>query len=171
VNELIVDEHPAAISMPAVAARAGVAVATVYRYFPTKEALLDAAASEVVPSQADKLPRSIDEIGPALRTTWSELANELPLVRGQHASPVGRELHRRRSAARREAAGALIAAEGVDPESATGRRMLGLLDVLTSSTAMLELHDKAGVPVADAADWCAWAVNVLYRATKRSARR
>ena len=44
VAELVADAHPASISVPAVAARAGVGVATVYRYFPTKEALLDASA-------------------------------------------------------------------------------------------------------------------------------
>jgi hypothetical protein len=40
-------------------------------------------------------------------------------------------------------------------------------DVLTSSTALLELHDKAGVPAADAADWCAWAVGVLVATSKQ----
>ncbi len=49
----------------------------------------------------------------------------------------------------------------MDPASPEGRRFLGTVDVLTSSTALLELHDKAGVPVDEAADWCAWAVGVL----------
>ena len=44
VADLVAEAHPASISVPAVAKRAGVGVATVYRYFPTKEALLDASA-------------------------------------------------------------------------------------------------------------------------------
>ena len=43
---VLAEDHPATLSVPAVARRAGVSVATVYRYFPTKEALLD-AGSEV----------------------------------------------------------------------------------------------------------------------------
>ena len=43
---VLTEDHPATLSVPAVARRAGVSVATVYRYFPTKEALLD-AGSEV----------------------------------------------------------------------------------------------------------------------------
>jgi len=61
--------------------------------------------------------------------------------------------------------------EGIDPEGPEGRRLLGVADVLTSSTALLELHDKAGVAVDDAADWCAWALDALLRATRQETRR
>src|SRR5688572_25647720 len=145
VSDLVAHDHPAAISVPAVAERAGVGVATVYRYFPTKEALLDAAATGVV-SSGDRLPASFAEVGPVLKATWGELAGQLPLVRGQFASPVGRELHRRRWEPRHAAMGAFLAADGIDPEGPAGRRLVGVADVLTSSTALLELHDKAGVP-------------------------
>jgi AcrR family transcriptional regulator len=170
VSDLVAHDHPAAISVPAVAERAGVGVATVYRYFPTKEALLDAAATGVV-SGGDRLPSSFAEVGPALKATWGELADQLPLVRGQFASPVGRELHRRRWEPRHAAMGAFLASEGIDPEGPAGRRLVGVADVLTSSTALLELHDKAGVPVDDAAEWVAWALVVLHRATAREAKR
>lgn len=166
VSALIADEHPASISVPAVARRAGVAIATVYRYFPTKETLLDAAATEVVTPSAGRLPASFADLEPAIAAAWGELAEQLPLVRGQFASPLGRDLHRRRWEARHEAMATALRAEGVDPASGLGRRLLGMADVVTSSTALLELHDKAGVPVEDAAAWCAWAVAVLLRATK-----
>src|SRR5438105_965705 len=105
VSDLVATDHPAAISVPAVAERAGVGIATVYRYFPTKEALLDAAASGVV-SAGSRLPSSFAEVGPALKETWGELADQLPLVRSQFASPVGRELHRRRWEPKHAAMGA-----------------------------------------------------------------
>lgn len=171
VSDLVATDHPAAISVPAVAARAGVGVATVYRYFPTKEALLDAAAAGAVSAEAARLPTSFAEVGPALKGAWGELAEQLPLVRGQFASPVGRELHRRRWEGRHAVMVAYLRDEGVDPDGPEGRRLLGVADVLTSSTALLELHDKAGVAVDDAADWCSWALEVLLRATRREARR
>ena len=170
VSDLVAHDHPAAISVPAVAERADVGIATVYRYFPTKEALLDAAATGVV-SGGDQLPSSFAEVGPALKSTWGELADQLPLVRGQFASPVGRELHRRRWEPKHAAMGAFLAADGIDPDGPAGRRLVGVADVLTSSTALLELHDKAGVPVDDAAEWVAWALEVLHRATAREAKR
>src|SRR5688572_9549807 len=40
--DLLVEERPSTISIPAVAKRAGVSVRTVYHHFPTKEALFDA---------------------------------------------------------------------------------------------------------------------------------
>ena len=165
VTALVAEEHPAAISVPAVAAHAGVGVATVYRYFPTKEALLDAAAYGAVTSGGGGLPRSFAELGGSLRAAWGELADQLPLVRNQLASPLGRELRRRRWEAKRAAMVEVAKADGIDVRTLDGRRLLAVADVLTSSTALLELHDKAGVAVDDAADWCAWAVGVLHRET------
>jgi AcrR family transcriptional regulator len=171
VSALVAEEHPAAISVPAVARRAGVGVATVYRYFPTKEALLDAAARGAVSPEAGRLPESFAELGPALAAAWGELEHQLPLVRSQFASPVGRELHRRRWEGKHALMSTLLADEGIDPDGEDGRRLLGVADVLTSSTALLELRDKAGVPVEDAAAWCTWAVGVLHRATRQAVRR
>lgn len=171
VSHLVAHDHPAAISVPAVARQANVSVATVYRYFPTKEALLDGAARGAVSAEAARLPATLAEVGPALRAAWGELAEQLPLVRGQLVSPAGRDLHRRRWETKRSAMAAQLPAVGIDPESAIGQRLLGVADVLTSSTALLELHDKAKVPVDDAAAWCAWALDVLVQATNEEAER
>ena len=45
-------------------------------------------------------------------------------------------------------------------------RLAAIVDVLTSSTAVLELHDKAGIPIDVATDHVLWALDVLTRATK-----
>src|SRR5688572_12598807 len=100
VAELVTEEHPAAVSVPAVARRAGVGVATVYRYFPNKEALLDASAvvvSEGARAVDGRPPASFDDLQALLPLAWNELAGEhLALARNQLASPLGRELRRRR---------------------------------------------------------------------------
>lgn len=171
VSALVAEEHPAAVSVPAVAARAGVGVATVYRYFPTKEALLDAAAHGAVSTGAAGMPRAFDEVGASLAAAWGELADQLPLVRNQFASPLGRELRRRRWELKHAAMVEVARREGLDPASPAGRRLIGVVDVLTASTALLELHDKAGVGVDEAAGWCAWAVSVLHEATRTEAQR
>jgi AcrR family transcriptional regulator len=170
VSELVADAHPAAISVPAVAARAGVGVATVYRYFPTKEALLDASmlvmGTDVSITSLAEMPRSFDELTGMLHAAFADVAAHLPLARNQLASPLGRDLRRRRWEAKRVAVDAALEGSGIDPGSDAGRRLGAIADVLTSSTAVLELHDKAGIPVDDAADYVLWALAVLEQAPK-----
>jgi len=170
VSDLVANDHPAAVSVPAVAKRANVGVATVYRYFPTKELLLDAAAGSVLSTSSAMLPQNFGEVGSSLRAAWRELADQLPLVRNQFASPVGRDLRRRRWETRHAVMVSYLQAEGIDPSSDEGRRLLGVVDVLTSSTALLELHDKAGESIQDSAEWCSWAIGVLLRSTKAQVR-
>lgn len=170
VAELVAESHPAAISVPAVAARAGVGVATVYRYFPTKEALLDASAlvmgTDATITSLTDLPRSFEELASVLPASFADLAEHLPLARNQLASPLGRELRRRRWEAKRIAMRAALRGSGIDPDAPEGERFAAIADVLTSSTALLELHDKAGIPADEAAAHVLWALGVLEHATK-----
>ena len=57
---------------------------------------------------------------------------------------------------------------GIDPDGPGGVRLAAVADVLTSSTALLELHDKAGIPTDEAAAHVLWALGVLERATKEA---
>jgi AcrR family transcriptional regulator len=170
VAELVTEEHPASVSVPAVARRAGVGVATVYRYFPTKEVLLDAASligNEETRVEHGDMPGSFDDLTGLLPAAWRELVDQhLPLVRNQLASPLGRQLRERRWQTKQAAMRAAVTAEGMEPDSPEAARLVAVLDVLTSSTALLELHDKAGIPVEDAAAHVLWAVDVLVAATK-----
>ena len=168
VSELVTDTHPANISVPAVAAKADVGVATVYRYFPTKESLLDAAASGAIesgPRLAEGSPMTIDGLRELLAVSWAQLAEQLPLVRNQMVSPVGRDLRRRRHEVKRVEVGKALAGAGIDPDTPEGTRLFAVLDVLTSSTALLELHDKAGLPVDEAVADVLWAIDVLIEAS------
>jgi AcrR family transcriptional regulator len=169
VAELVTEEHPAAVSVPAVARRAGVGVATVYRYFPSKEALLDAAAvvvSDGARGVEGRPPTTFEELEAVLPVAWHELAGEhLALARNQLASPLGRELRRRRWEEKQTSMRSALEAIGLDPASVEGQRLSALADVLTSSTALLELHDKAQIPVDDAVSYVLWGLRALVDAT------
>ena len=170
VADLVAEAHPASISVPAVASRAGVGVATVYRYFPTKEALLDASAmvlgSDSKLTSLDQMPTSFSDAAQLLPEQFAAIARQLPIARNQLASPLGRELRKVRWEAKRAAMDVALEGSGIDPESHGGQRLAAVADVLTSSTALLELHDKAGLPVEDAAAHVLWALDVLERATR-----
>ncbi len=170
VAELVADAHPASISVPAVAARAGVGVATVYRYFPTKEALLDASAlvmgDDSGITSLDQMPTSFADAASILPAQFAAIARHLPLARNQLASPLGRQLRKVRWEGKRVAMTRALEGSGIDPTSLPGKRLAAVADVLTSSTAVLELHDKAGIPVDEAAAHVLWALGVLERATQ-----
>ncbi|MET1003730.1 MAG: helix-turn-helix domain-containing protein [Acidimicrobiia bacterium] len=167
VLDLVSEGRTDALSVPDVSRRSGVSLATIYRYFPTKDALLDAAAEE--PSrQAAGFPvgEAIGDGDEFLRTMWRSFVANLPLVRRQATSEAGREMRNRRYAATRAWMEREAANRGIDPTSPEGQRLVRLAAMLTSSLAFLDLHDRQGLSPDAAADDVEWAVAALYRATR-----
>ena len=169
VEGLLVDEHPAALSIPAVAARAGVSVRTVYRYFPTKQHLLDDVA-EIQQRRADEIMDGrqdlFDRPGQYLATLWTDFERDVEAVRAQHLSPVGRDIRLRRLEASR--AQMLVRLDKAFPEaSAEDRSDLGdLIAMVMSSSAFLELHTRMGHSGPDAARLAWWAARAMQKQFK-----
>jgi AcrR family transcriptional regulator len=165
VLELVADPGAGDVAVPEVARRSGVSVATIYRYFPTKDALLDAAADEPA-RQAAGVAHGESTDGPAyLRALWRSFEGKLPLVRRQPASEAGRAMRARRYPASRAFFADRVARLGVAPESPEGARMVRLALLLTSSLAFVDLHDRQGLDADAAAADVEWAVETLERAT------
>ena len=169
VLELVAEDALDDVSIPAVARRSGVSVATIYRYFPSKDALL-AAAAWIPASHAEAL-RPDRYYGPGFRdylvALWSGFAANLPLVRRQAASAAGRDMRARRLEAGRRQLGDELSGLGIDPASSAGERLVSLCLLLGGSLALLELHDRQGMTVERAADEVTWAAQVLLGATRR----
>jgi AcrR family transcriptional regulator len=173
VAELLAEEHPAELSIPAVAARANVSTATLYRYFPSKEALLDDAAAalygeELGSARFEDLVFDLLRPEAILAPIFRRLLEFRPLVEAQHWSPVGREMRRRRIEGRRAQVAAQLAQQGIDPTTASGQRLQALILLLISSSALLELHDHGGLDAEDAAAVVSWAIGALIEATSSS---
>lgn len=170
VNELLQDEHPASISVPAVSRRSGISVATIYRYFPTKELLLDASATAVDAQTraiyGDEAPVPGKTLSAFMHAMWTELAQNLPALRAQQLPGVGRELRRRRSARRHHDAVRAISSAGVDVESEEGERLVRIALVLTSSSTLLEQVDRLDLDVDTGADDVVWAIERLTDAVR-----
>ena len=162
--ERLAEDHPAEISIPAVARQAGVSVATLYRYFPSKEELLDAAA-QYGQELVDYAP--LDVFSPAgyLRSVFHQLLELWPMVLAQHSSPAGRELRRRRAAGRLSEVEAQLGrlADRVSPAGL--RRLQTLVLLLISSSSLLELHDHCGLAADEAGEQLAWAIQATSAAT------
>jgi len=165
VLDLVAEGAMAELSVPMVAARSGASVATIYRYYPTKDALLSAAAEEPARRAGEELIALGDD-GPAyLRTLWETFADHLDLVRHQVASDAGREMRDRRYPRSKAWFADSVARRGVDPDSEAGQRLVRLGLLLTSSVAFLDLHDRQGRTPDEAADDVEWAVGALTEAT------
>lgn len=166
VTKLLVTEHPASLSIPAVAAEAGVSVRTVYRYFPTKQDLLDDVA-EIQQRRADSMVNGrrdlFDNPGAYLEALWTDFETDLEAVRAQHMSPLGREIRAsRRDQSRHEIHHRLATAFPETPEDQ--RIQLGdLIMTVMSSAAFLELHERLGHSGADAARMAWWAARAMQR--------
>ncbi len=166
VTKLLVTEHPASLSVPAVAAEAGVSVRTVYRYFPTKQDLLDDVA-EIQQRRADTMVNGrqdlFDNPGAYLEALWTDFETDLEAVRAQHLSPLGREIRGRRRDQFREGLRVRMAKAFPDAPEEQRHQLADLVMTVMSSATFLELHERLGHSGADAARMAWWAARAMQK--------
>jgi AcrR family transcriptional regulator len=131
-------------SMPAVADRAGVSVRTLYRYFPNRDDLEQAAAGWLERGTREAMEYALPDMTTArqyLRLLWPDLAAALPAVLVQHSTPAGRNLRAARLAQNRA-----VIDRALDPRVTGDRRaeVVDLLVAVSSSSMFLELVDRMG---------------------------
>jgi len=171
VHDVLTEEHPATISMPQVAERAGLSLRTLYRYFPTKEALLDAASETFeIPAAALGGRVRLDNLARYLELQWHGFGESVGAVRAQHVTPAGRAIRARRLPRSRAAVTKALVEEGVQLPARDLEALRDLITALTSSSAYLELVDHLGRDEKDAAKLAAWAVeSIIQRAMREGA--
>lgn len=162
----------AELSVPAVAAEAGVSVPTVYRHFGSKRGLL-AALPEHVNRRSGLLPETppanLGEVARAARMVYRRYRELDPTLRAAMASELGGTMRResipRRLAMFREAIEA--SAPGLD--AATIDRLARLMLLLFSSAMVRAFDDYLGRTGNAAADDVAWAVDALVAGARARA--
>lgn len=160
--ELLAEEEPAALSMPAVADRSGVSLRTLYRYFATKTALVQAVSTVEDPAYtAGPLP-ALDgsDLHAWLRRGWSEEI-QTPLLRAQLRSAAGVEVRRARRERHRAFAYAVLDTWKIGATGEAREALADLLLLLTGGAALVELTDVLGADPARAALGAAWAVEAI----------
>ena len=170
VLELVAEGSLDEMSVPAVAKRSGVSLATIYRHFPTKDELLTAAAAEpsrraLAAPPAPPHPGD-DQLAAFQRAMWNDFARNMPLLRHQIVSEAGREMRRFRLDQSRAQLADYVEQFGIAPASAHGRRLISLLLLVSGSLALVELNDRQGLGVDEAIGTSLWAVSALIDATR-----
>jgi AcrR family transcriptional regulator len=166
VHALLAESHPAALSIPAVAHRAGTSLRTVYRYFPTKEALVDAASRTFEPELEGRGPITPDDLPSYLEHTFTSFTKGIGPILAQHITPAGRELRLARLPRSRAAVRKALVDAGLDHLSDDDLDDLtDIVVALIGSSMYLELVDRMGHDETDAARLAAWvAQSIIQRA-------
>jgi AcrR family transcriptional regulator len=168
VVELIVHEHPATLSIPAVAAQAGVSVRTVYRHFPTKQALMDAVANLGDEQTAARFPEgaSLANLREFFTNLWSEVIHTKALVRAQQFTPVGQEITAARARRRIEGTRRALHEAGIELDDESERRVVAMISLLLSRTTLFELTDVYDLTVEESARLAVWTVEAIVESTQ-----
>lgn len=166
VGSLLLNDHPASLSIPAVAAEAGVSVRTVYRYFPTKQDLLDDVA-EVHQRRADKLlngrQNMFDAPADYVLALWTDFEQDLEAVKAQHLSPLGAEVRAARLKEFRADVRLRLDKAFPDTPQQSRDELGDLIIMVMSSSTFLDLHSRLGYSAADAARMAWWAVRAMQK--------
>lgn len=157
------------LSMGDVAEAAGISLRTLYRYFPDRPSLLEAAGQHVVASLS--LPIEID--GPeAISASFLDAAHRFDtrphLARALVQSSAGRTA---RSSARPERSEAVAAAlqsvtAGLEPE--TARRATAVITHLCSLESWVSIANDTGLEDSEAQQAVAWAIDTLVDSLRQT---
>jgi AcrR family transcriptional regulator len=170
--DLISDEGLEGVTIPAAARRAGVGVATVYRHFPTREALLDAFYPWLENQVgAPRNPETLEELLALVPSLFAGFDRQERFIR---ASLTGSGLeHRRRDRDRRfgERWGVIdeaAAGAGLSPDAE--RALRATVRLLVSSEVWKALKDESGLTGEEAGRLVAWLLGLAFAELARNPR-
>lgn len=167
VGEVLADPTMVEVPVPEVARRAGVSVRTVYRYFPTKEALYDGFNESAqkrlgitLPEQLDELPRLVEEVFHGFEANGDE-------YRAWRFSKIASEAKARRKQRQKRAFAKTIAPLTSHLDEGTARGVAAIVHSLVSSETWLTMVDTWGMKTDEAAAAVKWAIETLKARLER----
>lgn len=150
------------IAMDDLATEAGVSRRTLYRYFPSRDALL-AAAADWIRTEELKLPIDIGDEGIAhnFRTAAAQLEKRPALARALLRSTTGRTVRRGYRSTRVDAIRDALRREVPGLSAREMERAAPVLSHLCSSNAWITIQDESGLDAKKAQSAVEWAIETL----------
>jgi AcrR family transcriptional regulator len=169
VAEIMGSAEPIELTVAGAAARARVSVRTAYRYFPTRDALIDAFnawimqrfGSHEFPTNLDELPGYLAELFRAFH------ANE-QLIRASRRSEAGAEVRSRRKAGQVRAITKAVRAAAPELDDRQVRKLGSTLH-LFSADAWIHMHDNWGLTTDESIEAMRWALEALITKLRKEA--
>jgi len=159
--EQLADAGLSDFSIPRLAQRAGVSLRTVYRYFPTRDALLDAFDEFIDDTVHFTPPRDADELAAAPDWLFPMFDDHELVMLAQHETPPGRAVRAR--GRRRRAEGYRLALADVTSHLSPKEKLAALAVVgrLLSSATWKEFRSELGMDGVSAGKAVSWALRTL----------
>lgn len=155
------------LSMADIARAAGVSLRTLYRYFPDRAALMEAAGERLYASLG--VPVAIggaDEIASSFREAARRLSDRPRLARLLVQTRAGQAVRAGLRVKREAAIRAALEPLTAKLEPGAAARAAAVLAHLCSSAAWVAVADASGLPDAEAQEAVAWAIETLVEALK-----
>jgi AcrR family transcriptional regulator len=164
-------ERGEALTFAAVASAAGIPERTIYRYFPTREALLGALyewANARVGTEGER-PGDAEGFTRFVRQTFTGFDALAPVVRELLIAPEGRLARLAQNPERQRAALALVRHEAPRLDAPSARRLAAALQLLTAAASWQNFRDYWGMDGAEAAETSVLAAELLLEAARARA--
>lgn len=153
------------------AAASGVNRRTIFRHFPTKEALLEAFWTSINASLGVRFwPEREEDLTDLPPDLFASLDAVEGIVRASHASGAGREMRLHANPERQRAFRNSLSrvSEGLDPK--TAKQLEATVQALFSATAWQMMKDYWGFTGREAGEAAAWAIRALLDAANSQRR-
>jgi len=163
--EQLVNNNSSDFSIDEAAQRAGVSTRTLFRYFPSKELMLE-GMSEWVFSITGKisLPHSSDELEHTIQASYRMFEDNAGLMRALLLSDLGRGIRHRLAVRRRKGVADALdsAVSGLAPEEAKAVKAL-MVHIITAE-AWWQMRDAYGVPGEESSKVVRWTTRLMLEA-------
>jgi AcrR family transcriptional regulator len=171
VAQLIERDGATELTMPQVAELSGVSLRTLYRYFPTREALLDAAGRWIGGELLRQgYPQSLDDVADSFQRACAEFEERPGLVRAMALSQVGREARSARRQERLDAIRHALEQEVGDLTESELAQAEAVLAYLHNMLAYTTLREEQQLPGEEIGEALGWAIRTLVADLRRRQR-
>ena len=167
---LIQESPEESFSHERVAARAGIALRTVYRHFPSRVELLDAVWQESDRRlQLTQYPESEADLLASLETVYGHMDENASLIRGLLNSNAGREMRRRDNERRLQGIDRALATATGHLRPDRRRQVVAVFQALFSARTWEMMRDRAHLHEGETAKAVRWAMETMLEALHRQA--
>ncbi len=167
--ELLADPTVSELTVADAAARAGVSVRTAYRYFPTKEALLDGIDDWMMRTAgaAPRYPDRLDQLPAMIRALYPSFDEHDAVLRASMRTPHGREARARRKAQQVRNLTKLVENEAPGLDPVQQKRAAGALHAVLSADSYFNLRDAWGLSLDEAIESTLWGIEAIAARLRR----
>jgi AcrR family transcriptional regulator len=161
----LIQESPEdSFSHERIAARAGVALRTVYRHFPSRSDLLDAVWQESDHRlQLTEYPASEADLLASLEGVYGRMDENAPLIRGILNSNAGREMRRRDNERRLQGIDQALADATSHLTPDRRRLVIAVFQALFSARTWEMMRDRAHLAEGETAKAVQWAMETMLQ--------